>query len=86
MSTYQGISDSEHIANLITGMRRNRATINRRRASVKQAEEHQKHYIREALEVGMPPKQVARNTGLTVGRISQIRHELGRPVSVFDLI
>jgi hypothetical protein len=86
MSTYQGITDAEHIANLITGMRRNRATINRRRASVKQAEEHQKHYIREALDMGTPPKRVARETGLTVARISQIRHELGRPVSMFDLM
>ena len=67
-------------------MRRNRAAIQRRRVSLTDALEHQKHYIRQALDVGMPLKQVARNTGLTAGRISQIRHEGGEPVSMFDLM
>ncbi|MGU3497732.1 hypothetical protein [Mycobacterium sp. C31M] len=84
--TREGISDAEHIANLITGIRRNRATINRRRAAVTQAVEHQKHYIRELLSMGVPPKRAARESGLTLGRISQIRNEGGPSTSMFDFV
>lgn len=83
--THEGISDAQHVANLITGIRRNRATINRRRAAVTQAVEHQKRYIRELLEMGVPPKKVARESNLTLGRISQIRNEDGPSVSMFDM-
>ncbi|MGO9351945.1 MAG: hypothetical protein ACLP3C_14390 [Mycobacterium sp.] len=78
--------DGEHIATLTTQIRRNHATINRRRNSLQQAIEHQKRFIREALDRGMPPKKVARLSGLTEGRISQIRNEGGPPVSMFDLV
>lgn len=79
-------SDAEHIAVLTTMIRRNRATIHRRVRSVDAAREHQKRYIREALDVGMPPKKVARLSGLTEARISQVRNEGGPPVSMFDLM
>ncbi|MEU9805598.1 hypothetical protein [Mycobacterium sp. NPDC050853] len=85
MTNKETNSDDEHIDVLITGIRRNRATITRRRTSVKQAQDHQKVFIREALEMGVPPKRLARESGLTMGRISQIRNEGGRPVSMFDL-
>lgn len=78
--------DAEHIAVLTTMIRRNRATIHRRLRSVDVAREHQKRYIREALYTGMPPKKVARLSGLTQARISQIRNEGGPPVSMFDLM
>lgn len=77
---------AEHIATLTTMLKRNRTTIARRRRSVTQALEHQKRYIREALDVGMQPKVVARHSGVTVGRVSQIRTEGGPPVSMFDLM
>jgi hypothetical protein len=80
------IMDAQHIETLSTMMRRNRATITRRRSSLQQALEHQQRYIREALEMGMPPKQVARLTGYTEGRISQIRNQGGSKVSMFNLL
>ncbi|CAN5732744.1 hypothetical protein BH09ACT8_BH09ACT8_58700 [soil metagenome] len=76
----------DHVAVLTTQIRRNRATIIRRRNAVQQALEHQKHFIREALDQGMAPKRVARLSGLTEGRISQIRNEGGPPVTMFDLM
>ncbi|WP_293003304.1 hypothetical protein [Mycobacterium sp.] len=76
----------DHVAVLTTQIRRNRATIIRRRNAVQQALDHQKHFIREALDQGMAPKRVARLSGLTEGRISQIRNEGGPPVSTFDLM
>lgn len=82
----KGVTDAEHMNTLVTQLRRNRATITRRRASVHQALEHQKRFIREALDSGMPPKKVARNSGLTLGRISQIRNEGDPPVSMFDFM
>lgn len=77
--------DAEHVAILSTMIRRNRATIQRRLRSVDVAREHQKRYIREALDMAIPPKKVARLSGLTEARISQIRNEGGPPVSMFDL-
>ncbi|MCX2716097.1 hypothetical protein [Mycolicibacterium sp. J2] len=78
-------NDADHVAVLIAQLRRNRNTITRRRTSLQQALDHQKHFIREAVE-HLPPKKVARLTGLTEGRISQIRNELGSPISMFDLM
>jgi hypothetical protein len=86
MVTHYIEGNGEHIATLTAQIRRNRATINRRRNSLQQAMEHQKRFIREALDQGMPPKKIARLSGLTEGRISQIRNEGGPPVSMFDLM
>lgn len=70
---------AEYLAMLATQIRRNRATITRRRTSLRTALEHQKRFLREALDEGMPPKKVARISGLTEARISQIRNEGGPP-------
>ncbi|KZS57208.1 hypothetical protein A4G26_16240 [Mycobacterium kansasii] len=76
----------DHLAALTTQLRRNRATITRRRTSLREALDRQKRFIREALDQGMPPRKIARLSGLTEGRISQIRNEGGPAVSMFDLI
>jgi hypothetical protein len=86
MTTNPSQLADDHVAVLTTQIRRNRATIIRRRNAVQQALEHQKHFIREALDQGMAPKRVARLSGLTEGRISQIRNEGGPPVTMFDLM
>ncbi|MGV0476851.1 hypothetical protein PJN17_12430 [Mycobacterium kansasii] len=77
---------AEYLAMLITQIRRNRATITRRRTSVRDALEHQKRFLREALDEGVPPKKLARVSGLTEARISQIRHEGGPQLSTFDVM
>lgn len=51
------IAPDEHLAVFTTQIRRNRATITRRRKSLREALDHQKRLIREALDEDMPPKR-----------------------------
>lgn len=80
------IVHGDHLTVLTTQIRRNRATITRRRTSLRAALDHQKRFILEALDEGMAPKKVARLSGLTEGRISQIRNEGGPTAGMFDLM
>ena len=86
MTTHDEDCQPNDLAALETQLRRTRATITRRRASLRQALRSQEHFIRDALHEGLPPKKVARLTGLTAGRISQIRSAGGETVSMFDLM
>jgi len=76
--------DPEMVALISTQLTRTRATLQRQRLTNKRTQEHQKHLIRDGLEYGMTPKQIARLAGMTTARVSQIRNEGGPKVTAFD--
>jgi len=60
----------------ITRLKRQRATIERRQESLDRALVEREELIREGLRAGMSGLEIARLTGVTPTRISQIKKKL----------